>query len=500
MRVLDVDDAVERRVREERDTGPFDGDVAFLRTVGQDEPDAVSFGHDPDARARVEPPRRAVGLREETPPPARSRRSPFECTDGSRGPYRSGPPRQSTTIRDVRFRLTGQWELGSFRNYHERRGRKPPPAGARGTRRLDAGPRGAGARSELLDADVRQPQQGSRVQAPARVDGVTTHLKLPLAGPGGEPVDLWRTMNSHGFAELAPTRLDEEARTLELTLRIRRGKPRRVRIREGSPRRAAVEILGPPAGYYVQDDVVAGVRHVLRLDHDLSGFYAKAHGDPDLAWASTGAGRMLQGPSVFEDVVKTVCTTNCTWGATVRMVERARRSTSATRRSAGGIRSRTPSRRPDRMAEAPESFYRDVARAGYRGAYLRSLARSVANGDLDLEALASAAPDELPDAELEQRLLALPGVGPYAAAHIMMTIGRNSLTDPRFMDPSQVRTADGKEDRDRRADPPAVRAVRRPRRPRVLVVRDPRLGRPEEVVRAFLAGHTARDLRVTRPA
>jgi CGNR zinc finger len=105
VRVLDVDDAVERRVNEERDTSPFDGDVAFLRTVGQDEPDAVSFGHDPDARARVEPSRRAVGLREEIrrPPGHVDHRSSVRT--GSRGPYRSGPPRESATIRDVRFRL-----------------------------------------------------------------------------------------------------------------------------------------------------------------------------------------------------------------------------------------------------------------------------------------------------------------------------------------------------------------------------------------------------------
>jgi 3-methyladenine DNA glycosylase/8-oxoguanine DNA glycosylase len=81
---------------------------------------------------------------------------------------------------------------------------------------------------------------------------------------------------------------------------------------------------------------------------------------------------------------------------------------------------------PERMADTPESFYRDVARAGYRGAYLRSLARSIADRELDLEAFGSATPEELPDADLEQRLLALPGVGPYAAAHVMMTIGRNS--------------------------------------------------------------------------
>ena len=33
-----------------------------------------------------------------------------------------------------------------------------------------------------------------------------------------------------------------------------------------------------------------------------------------------GAGRMLRSPTVFEDLVKTICTTNCTWSATVRMV------------------------------------------------------------------------------------------------------------------------------------------------------------------------------------
>jgi 3-methyladenine DNA glycosylase/8-oxoguanine DNA glycosylase len=73
------------------------------------------------------------------------------------------------------------------------------------------------------------------------------------------------------------------------------------------------------------------------------------------------------------------------------------------------------------MADAGARFYREVARAGYRGAYLIAVARSVAGGELDLEALTDPA---LPDDEVEERLLALPGVGPYAAAHVMMTMGR----------------------------------------------------------------------------
>jgi 3-methyladenine DNA glycosylase/8-oxoguanine DNA glycosylase len=76
------------------------------------------------------------------------------------------------------------------------------------------------------------------------------------------------------------------------------------------------------------------------------------------------------------------------------------------------------------MAEAGLDFYRDGARAGYRGAYLQKLADDVASGSLDLERLNDPA---IPDNEVEERLLALPGVGPYAAAHVMLTsLGRYS--------------------------------------------------------------------------
>jgi 3-methyladenine DNA glycosylase/8-oxoguanine DNA glycosylase len=54
------------------------------------------------------------------------------------------------------------------------------------------------------------------------------------------------------------------------------------------------------------------------------------------------------------------------------------------------------------------------------------LSTIVASGELDLEALGAAPREDLPDAEVEEQLLALPGIGPYAAAHIMMTLGRNS--------------------------------------------------------------------------
>jgi N-glycosylase/DNA lyase len=279
----------------------------------------------------------------------------------------------------------------------------------------------------VLDGLVRQPKQGApvpRAGAQRRPD-VSTTVQIPLTGPAGEPVDLIRTFNSHGFSDLSPLSLNGAAGTLETTLRMHGSRPRRVRIAAAGPRAASLEILGPKAGARTIRDVEAGVRRMLRLDRDLSSFYAAVAGDPDLAWVASGAGRMLQSPTVFEDVVKTICTTNCAWSATERMVNAL--VSNLGEPASGGIGPLTHAfPTPSSMASEPEAFYRDVVRAGYRGAYLLALARSVAEGALDLEGLGAASVEELPDDELEARLLALPGVGPYAAAHIMMTLGRDS--------------------------------------------------------------------------
>jgi 3-methyladenine DNA glycosylase/8-oxoguanine DNA glycosylase len=241
--------------------------------------------------------------------------------------------------------------------------------------------------------------------------------ELPLVGAGGEPVDFRRTLASHGVASLPPSRIDEEAWTLEVTLPIPRG-ARTVGVASATDGSAAVEVVGA-VGARGHATLLAQLRHMFRLDEDLSPFYLVARDDPQLAWAAAGAGRMLRSPTVFEDVVKTICTTNCAWGGTVRMVTALVDNLGV--RAPGGRRT-FPS--ADAMAAAGEDFYRDVARAGYRGAYLRALADDVASGVLDLEELTDPG---LPVDEIEARLLSLPGVGPYAAAHVMLTsLGRYS--------------------------------------------------------------------------
>jgi N-glycosylase/DNA lyase len=263
---------------------------------------------------------------------------------------------------------------------------------------------------------------------------------LTLRGAGGEPVDLRRTLLSHGVAELPPTAPDADGRGATVTLATPEG-PRTVHIGtsapvslQGNPSSIAPAVAvdladtGPPPAPQTSAALTAAVRRMLCLDDDLAGFYAAVAEDPDLAWAARGAGRLLRSPTVFEDVVKTVCTTNCAWSATERMVGAlvGRLGEPAPGAPPGDVAGRAfPT--PEVMAAAGDDFYAGVARAGYRGAYLREIARRVAAGEQDLEGLLATSRADMPDEEVERRLLELPGVGPYAAAHVMLLLGRHSL-------------------------------------------------------------------------
>jgi 3-methyladenine DNA glycosylase/8-oxoguanine DNA glycosylase len=233
---------------------------------------------------------------------------------------------------------------------------------------------------------------------------------FPLVGAGGEPISFSRTIHSHGVARLPPAtvlssplrymrRFRVGNRVLELTLEECDG-----RLLVQSPSRLARTGV---------ERVRALVARMFRFHDNLAPFYAKIAGDKLLGWASSGAGRILASPTVFEDVVKTICTTNCAWSATVRM-------TTALVELGGGA---FPE--PELLAATPESWYRDVARVGYRGPYLRSIANDVVAGKHDLESLTE--PARYSDEAAEETLLALPGIGPYGAAHVMQLLGRHRL-------------------------------------------------------------------------
>jgi 3-methyladenine DNA glycosylase/8-oxoguanine DNA glycosylase len=221
--------------------------------------------------------------------------------------------------------------------------------------------------------------------------------------------------------------LDEQTyERLDVTIPLKGSRPRTVTVTPGRKGHARIEVIGRAPGAAASESLLVTLRHVLNLDEDLSPFYDVAEKDPELSWVTSGAGRMVRSPTVFEEVVKTVCTTNCSWALTTKMVTALveHLGEPALGAAKDGWRGRAfPT--PEAMAASPERFYREVVRAGYRGPYLRSLARMAAKGDVNLELLGE--PDnDLSDDDVEEALIALPGVGPYAAAHIMLMIGRHS--------------------------------------------------------------------------
>src|SRR5436189_4934536 len=112
---------------------------------------------------------------------------------------------------------------------------------------------------------------------------------------------------------------------------------------------------------------------MFRLDENLARFYDAVSTDPEFEWIRhEGAGRLLRSPTVFEDLVKMICTTNCSWELTEKMV-------SGLVNELGGESDDRRKSFPTAaaMARRPERFFRYKIRAGYRSSYLTDLARRV---------------------------------------------------------------------------------------------------------------------------
>ncbi len=238
------------------------------------------------------------------------------------------------------------------------------------------------------------------------------------------PFSLRAVVRSHGWAVLAPMQPRPDYDGVMTFDRLGSGRVIRLEIAPGSSDDAVQVLAEPGAGQRPLDageqaEVRRKVAWMLDLDRDLAPFYALAAAEPKLAAVVEGAqGRILRSPTLFEDVVKTILTTNTTWGGTKRMaaafVERL-----------GAPWPGDPAHRafptPAAVAGVGAEVLRQEVRLGYRAPYVHRLARAIEAGDLDLEALATT---DLETPALRKRLLALAGIGPYAAANLLLMLGR----------------------------------------------------------------------------
>lgn len=226
----------------------------------------------------------------------------------------------------------------------------------------------------------------------------------------------WRTAYSHGWCDLPPFSYDVEQQELRRVLTLDgntlvdcrlRGNQKEIHIDATSDR--------PPTSR-LRTQAIAKIRTILRLDEDFAPFHSAARKN-GFAWiARSGAGRLLRAPTVFEDVVKMICTTNCTWALTKIMVTNIGQ---AFGKKSGDDHYAFPE--PAAIAGSPERFMRAQIKAGYRSPYLIELAERVASGKLDIESWRHSS---LPTDQLFKSMLEVKGIGPYAAGNILKLVGR----------------------------------------------------------------------------
>jgi N-glycosylase/DNA lyase len=243
-------------------------------------------------------------------------------------------------------------------------------------------------------------------------------LAVPL------PFELPLVLTGHGWYDLAPhewspgkglfsTVVCRDERALDVSLTAGR-----------TPGRLAVEVAGAATGSSAAEAkdgaaVRQALSRMLRLDHDFEPFWKRCRSRPTVAWsARRGAGRLLASATLFEDLLKILFTTNCSFSATSRMV----------RRLCDALGPRAPSGRRGfpsaaRCAAQPAHFWSDVVRAGYRGRAAQALAERFAAGTARAERELS--DPTVPTTELRHRLLALPGFGPYAVGQGLRLLGRH---------------------------------------------------------------------------
>jgi 3-methyladenine DNA glycosylase/8-oxoguanine DNA glycosylase len=224
-------------------------------------------------------------------------------------------------------------------------------------------------------------------------------------------------LRSHGWTCLAPCEVTDDGFRYPVLIGPRTAVTVEITGLNASLRIQADRNLSP----HQEDQVKRTVRHMLSVDFPIDDFIAmcRAKKAPALArLARQGWGRMFRSPTLWEDAVKTLCTTNASWGYTQKMC--ANLCTVLGRSTRGGLKAMAM---PQDILVAGDRVLVDEVGMGYRSKSLLALAERALAGDVPWLFDAT----RTPDAETAEReVRSWHGFGKYATRHQLVLMGFHS--------------------------------------------------------------------------
>jgi N-glycosylase/DNA lyase len=241
----------------------------------------------------------------------------------------------------------------------------------------------------------------------------TSGIHIPLPNNFG----FHRTVFGHGWCALPPFSTSEDRTTLTRIFCLSDGTIVKSGIRSPNGNELVIETQAKiNLNRFQKADLRTQIASCFRLNEDFSEFYRFVKAIPRYRWmAKAGAGRLLRSPTLFEDIVKMICTTNCNWALTEIMTGNL---VQAFGKKFDNTASAFP--KPEAIAAGSDAFLRKYIRAGYRSPFLLEFAERVADKTLEVESWRS---EPLPTEVLYKRLRSIKGVGEYAAGNLLRLIG-----------------------------------------------------------------------------
>lgn len=228
-----------------------------------------------------------------------------------------------------------------------------------------------------------------------------------------EHFDLAYIIHSHGWIFLAPFELDNGGTGFSRIDNLTGGAKVNYTLSTGR-NESSWEIRVETSSVLThaeQTELENRIRYMLRLDEDYSSFYELCCSKKALQHTvERGGGRLLRGATVFEDLVKTLCTTNTSWSNTKTMVLNL-----VDKIGAGGFPT------PKDIVEFGDIALSSEIGLGYRAKYIFELCKKIESGQIDISLgyLIS-----LNDEDLLKVLKKIKGFGEYSVNHMMVMLGK----------------------------------------------------------------------------